>query len=453
MDRVLVIVIILIGVFRWASSRQANKSYLLVSVIVQTLPLAYGYTLVEFLSSDQSIGEFGNGIRLEVTSIFSIILILSGFTKLPKGAFTFRENKMIYLLLFFFLIAIVNPANPFRTAVLVPFSFLVQMLFLLKLIDANFSRAAVLRGVFDGLFITMVMQFILCMLYPVMGLTYFSTLFRGESALKWAERREGYTSAIGTFKHPSHMALFTLIAVTFFFSCYFNHYQRRRCLQAFAMAAVIIFLSYSRTTYIVTMAVVAILFVVRRGRGIFTPRIILRSLLLFSSILFVLYFTPLSELFLKSDSEVQVENRMIHWALGYESWRNSPYFGIGVNAHVFYMSHVLNFDPFGGKKVLDFFLTNPIHNIHLIVLVETGAIGLIVWICFFFGSIGRYSKSIRISSYPLRVFNLMYVGILISYFLYGFFGWAPFDASIFGTAIFLGHFALDKKTYLRKAVP
>ncbi|PRY55289.1 O-antigen ligase-like membrane protein [Arcticibacter pallidicorallinus] len=392
--------------------------------------------------TDELLGQFGNGIRLEVPFLFFLLFSVIGYYRLPLKAFSFKSNPWFYLFVGLCFVSFFNPINPFPVSALVPLSFVTQMLLLLKVIERNFTRDQIYRGIFDGLTITITIQFFLAICYPVLGIEALASFFKGEAAMHWAERREGYRSAVGIFTHPGHLALYCLISVVFFLANYLNHYEKKLSTAVIGMSLFVLFLTYSRTTYIVLMAVVILLWVIfRQGKGVFTFKNILIFAIGFSFLLFVFYLSPLSEMYLKSDSEEQFDNRFIHGLLGYEIWRQSKLIGIGVNSHVYYLAHKLVSDPFGGKVTMDFFTSNPIHNIHVIIAAEVGILGLLTWLSYVISKVHRLSKLCSTSNSYINIINMTFVGVLTSLFLYGFFGWSPFDTSIFGTAIFIGYFA------------
>jgi O-antigen ligase len=409
---------------------------------VQTLPLSYGVTLLPFVDKEL-LGAFGGSIRLEFTTVFSILLILLGYNVLKKSAFKLRNNIWLAIFILFCIVSVFNPANAFRLSSLVPLSFVIQMIFLIKVIHSNFTREEIFVGIYDGLKFTTLLQFCLCIFYPVLGMQEFAGFFKSGVAAQWADRRAGYSSAVGTFAHPAQLALFSFLTLLFFFGCALNHFRRRQAYYFMSLNTLIIFLTFSRTTYVVLLTVLVIVYITFNSKaGLFTARNLFKFLSISILILSVLYFSPLSDLFLKSDSETQVENRMVHWVLGFEIWQTSKWIGLGLNSHVYYLGHKFLTDPFGGTIFLDFFVSNPIHNIHLIIFCELGLLGFLIWIHYYASNLIYFSKRVRTGGLIDNVFNLVFVGILFSMFIYGAFGWAPFEQSISGLCIFLASMAL-----------
>ena len=146
---------------------------------------------------------------------------------------------------------------------------------------------------------------------------------------------------------------------------------------------------------------------------------------------------------MNSDADVQFENRYAHWILAFDIWKDSRFIGIGINSHVFYMANTLTIGI--DSPIMTFLIRSPIHNIHMIVLAETGVIGLFYWLYFYISRINMFSNSCHGPVKEMNIVNITYCCVLISCFLYGFFGWAPFHAEIYTICIIFGFYAVGKK--------
>lgn len=457
MGKILVLLVILaVGLSRWLITRGKGKaaSYMLLSLFIQTLPFGYGKAIYVFLQGaltaddrDVRLGEFGNLIRVEMPLLFALLFLFFGIHKMRKGAFSFNNNRWLYILGLFSLISALNPFNPH------PFSFLalliplLQFLILFKLIEANFSKNEILLGFFDGIAMTSLLQLTLAICYPVLGMESVAGAFRGQEAFEWAQRR-GMSSAIGTFGHPSHLAIYCLIFISFFLSCYFNGYQKKKAFYMLIINVVILILAFSRISIVCGIITIPILILLYRNYGRFLS---FRNAFYFGILglvsLVLLYLSPIGYLFFENDSETQLNNRFIHWALGYQIWEKSKLFGIGVNSHVYYMLYKLRI--VSDIPAISFFVRSPVHNIHMIVLAETGLAGMFAWLYYFFNRLKNVSKKCRTADINANIFNLSFVGVLCVIFLYGFFGWAPFTLEIYSLAIVFGYFS-DSTVTLRK---
>ncbi|MBX2921986.1 MAG: O-antigen ligase family protein [Chitinophagaceae bacterium] len=392
----------------------------------------------------ERLGQFGNAIRLEGYFLFLAIFIALGLGRFKPGAFSFRNNLWLYILILFCLISILNPVNPFVPSIFVFLFSFFQLIVILKVIESNFSRGEIIKGIFDALLLVSILQLFLVICYPVLGIQAATTWFRGEQTLETTLKREGYNSAVGIFGHPGPLALFCLIVTIFYVSCYLNRFKMKKSLILIVINIVIILLTFSRTTYITCIGVLTLIYIVYKQReGLFSFKNLAMIFSIFIAFLLVLYLTPLSDVFLKSDAESQIDNRFAHWYLGYQTWLDSPWIGVGINSHVYYMAHVLQINA--DLPILWFLTSNPIHNIHFIILSEVGVIGLVFWVYFFISQINFFSKHAHTLFLETSILNLATTGILVAFFLYGFFGWAPFTKEVFNSTIFLCYFSAGRK--------
>lgn len=151
----------------------------------------------------------------------------------------------------------------------------------------------------------------------------------------------------------------------------------------------------------------------------------------------LIYLSPFSSTFLKSDSDAQYENRMVHYLMAFDIFEKSPYIGVGLNAHLAYIATqtaITQLDVTNSQ----FFVNNPIHSIHLIVLAETGVIGFVLWWLFIFTNFYRAKK--QLSFKRNEIMSSTFIGVIITVCIYGISGWAPFSYSIFPLFLFFIYF-------------
>jgi O-antigen ligase len=272
-------------------------------------------------------------------------------------------------------------------------------------------------------------QFFLAICFPLLGIVEVTTIFH-KSAAESATRMGTRVGAVGVFVHPGNVALFTTIVSTFFLGCYLTNYKKKLSLIVLLLNVITLFLTYSRTAYLVFLIDMALVYYISTNarKPIFTIRNIIKFILPLSlALIYMVFFSPLSDTFLESDANEMFDARMMHWFMGFQIFNTSPLIGVGINAHLEYM--FTNFNLFGGKVIDDFFWENPIHNIHLIVLVETGLIGFVFWIIFIFSNISKSKEDI--ARKKNIILSATQIGTLIAIVLYGITGWAPFSSSIF----------------------
>ncbi|MBD8490896.1 O-antigen ligase family protein [Echinicola sp. CAU 1574] len=418
-----------IGGFVYLNWQGKRSNHMFISFFVLMVAFDFGTSFHSFLTKTNyegtmvdRLGVFGNSLWISLSTLVIPIGIFFGYQQFPR--ITLKNYKWEFIVLVMCLLSFFNPMNPYPKSILVFLCYALQVFFSVNYIKANFTQGAVLKGIHNGLMVVTVLQTMLVIMYPILGIEAALTFFKGEDMIDYALKREGYSSAVGIFGHPGTLALFSLITAIFFLSAYLNDFKRRISLGCFLANIFIILLTFSRTTYVTSAIIIGIVLISYKSKKSFFS---LKNMALaaggFAMFIGILFLTPLSELFLASDFENQIEVRFSSWFLGYEIWERSKLLGVGINSHVYFMGHFIRITQ--DLAVVDFITTNPIHNIHLIILAETGLLGMCIWLFFFGSKISRHTKSLKTENIAVNIFSLATIGLLISIFIYGFFGWAP----------------------------
>ena len=236
------------------------------------------------------------------------------------------------------------------------------------------------------------------------------------------------------------MSLFIIITSSIFLAAYLKGYKKTLFKYLVLINTITLYLTFSRTSYLVYIFDLFLVFVVYKNakKSLFTLRNVIKFFVpLTVFLVWLVFYSPLSESFLKGDSNDQIDNRFIHFFMALNAFELSPIIGVGLNTHVELftkqssLSNAITLD--------DFFTTNPIHNIHLIVLTETGLIGLLLWFFFIFKS---YSKSKEnLLKGKNEILNLSFIGTLTAFISYGLTGWAPFSQGILPFFLLISFFA------------
>lgn len=418
----LVIFILFIAAIRFPHYiAKGNYKFLYVSLAVQLISLGYGLSFYSFIDYKGFIGGFGNNLRLELSTLFALFLITKGYTK--KDRINISNKLLLFLIIILIIISFINPYNKLSTAILVPIFFYFQLWILFYVIKSNFSSKDIFKGIYDSFLILTLIQLVLSICYPVLGLNFIGELFT--SSLEESLKREGVISALGTYGHPSSLAIISLLFAVFFASSYWNNYKMKLSLFLLFANIFIVYLTYSRTSYLISFFIFIIAYNLY-SKKLFSIKTILFLGLSIFLLISMIYFTDLGEMFLKSDSEQQVINRTTHWLLGFELWEKSKIIGLGINSHVYYMENYLHNSTLGLLSELEFFITRPIHNIHVIVLVETGIIGILTWFYFFFNKLKEnYYKSYS-QLRNVKILNVTSFSVLLLVLTYGFMGFGIF---------------------------
>lgn len=422
--------------------RKAN--FLFVSSFIQLLPFGYHFLTISDLTEEGVLcGAFGSTLAIELSTFITILLILS--LALKRKSVSKKSYSINIYLFFLFLSAItfVNPHNNFILGVFVPLSVITQLLLFLVVLEPNITKEQVLKGLFEGLLIVTGIQLILTLMFPILNIESITTMFRGEESLIFASRERG-NSAIGTFEHPGQLALFCSLSAIFFLTTYLNKYRYKLSGLLVILNLIIVIFTFSRTSILASLfSIVIIIFVFKKTQSLFNAKNIFKIFFALIFVILLLSLTPLLDVFIYTDASDQFTNRMIHFLLVPEFMKVSPWIGVGLNSHVTYMSNHFNIVQ-AAEEVGDFFVLNPIHNIHLIILVETGILGFVYWLYLLFSRIKNgilYSKTSDITS---NIFNLSFSGMLLVFFLYGMTGWAGGRFEIYSLILAVGYFSEPK---------
>lgn len=246
----------------------------------------------------------------------------------------------------------------------------------------------------------------------------------GESDTVFRSSVSGFERGMsGTFGHPAMLSYYSLFALgwSLFIPKGISSIVRTALI---AFLSVTIVLTAARTA----LLIMVILFVFRWGYNIKYNgqkiNTIIIALLTLASITTILLFAfpPTSgenlilDRFTKSDINQQVINRYEHIKYGIELIRQRPFMGWGTNNYLSAIQSIYSVDSENDPFIV-FFLTNRIHNIFIMFLVDYGLFGGVAFI---------YILIIRHFRYFLRKIKLYnntpYLGALcglISYVIYG----------------------------------
>lgn len=436
--------IIVFQLFRalYAKNNKGFK-YLLLSFFIITIPFEFTWTVIS--GSYKTIaGTLGT--NLNVTIPLLLVILLFPFSKY-KIKSKIKFSKWFRFTVILLIISLINPYNSAKFATVIFAFFLLSHFLFFIYILKSLNQREIILGFFDGFSILCVLQVGLAICFPLLGITEVTTLFQS-SAGEWATRMDTRVGAVGIFVHPGNLALFTTIASTFFLSCYLNNYKKKISLLILGLNVITLILTYSRTSYLVFVIDLFLVFYIYTNarNKIFTVSNLVKFIIPLVAVLtYVVFFSPASEIFLKSDANEMFDARLVHWLMGYQTFISSPIMGIGINSHLEYI--YLHFDLFKGATIGDFFWENPIHNIHLIVLVETGLIGFFLWFAFIYGNISKSKQDI--AHKRNEILSATQIGLLVGVSLYGITGWAPFSAGILPFILMITFFAIQFRNLVK----
>lgn len=435
---ILLTILTIIPLLRYYVTDFKKSRHLLVSFFVTSIPFQIAFPFYK-INSYSIGGAIGNTFQILLPMVLSLILIPTYNFKISEITFDKKSWPIIFLILF--ALSIINPLNDAKGASIILFVFVLSHFIFFKVIGSSLTEDDVIKGTFDGLIILCAIQFILAICFPLLGISAVTGLFY-DIAENGSTRSGTRPGAVGTFTYPGNLALFISIASSFLLGSYLTNYRKKTSLIFLLLNGITVFLTYSRTSYItLTFNLLFIYFIFKNVRNnIFSIGNIFKFLIPIIIILgWVIFFSPFSDIFLKSDAEEMYLARLAHFLMAFDIFESSPLIGAGMNAHLeYFASHSVTMNSIDLNNT--FLMANPIHNIHLIVLAENGIFGLIFWLSFFIYNINEAKVRIANDS-GNKIFQLSLIGLLVSFAIYGITGWAPFSSGILPFFLYFTFFA------------
>lgn len=210
----------------------------------------------------------------------------------------------------------------------------------------------------------------------------------------------------GTFSHPNVLAGFLLLILTFIlFNLNFKKIITSFYLCAIILGTVAVILTFSRIAILFWMLSIFI-FVFSKIRSDFKYKISLLLILILTVLVSFIFYSPFYLRFMQSsffeDAVVLREKLIIS---GFEEFLKSPIIGTGLNN---YFSNVVT----AGNV----FIFQPVHNIFLLTLIQTGILGFSYFIWILHKAFANIIK--RKSSYLKLIFlYIILIGLFDHYFL------------------------------------
>lgn len=401
-----------------------NANFLLVSFFIIVTAFQYSYAIIVGAKDHNGGGTIGPDVRVTVALI--LLFLLLPFWKFKQINFT--KNRWVNIVFLFIALSFINPNNHSFIPSLAFVVFFASHILLFEVFLSLLIRNELIKGLYDGLLILCLLQFPLAVCFPFLGMKSVTIPFQ-ESAEETSTRHGQRDGAVGIFQHPGVLSLFIIMASCFFLACYLKQYNKRTSLIVLVLNTLTLILTYSRTAYLVYVFDLALVYFFYKNahKPILSLLNLVRFVLPVGLILiWVIFYSPLSSNFLDSNIDDMADVRFIFYAIAYDAFKISPIIGVGINTHRdFLLDHNSLITAFSYNP---FFYRNPIHNINLVVLVETGIIGFLCWILFLFISIFKAKNDIAVKKN--EILSLSHIGCIVAVVFYGMTGWAPFSMTI-----------------------
>lgn len=445
MDRVLILIVLLVAVFIWLSKEGVRLSYdkfteFLVSVYVFSCCFVRLSFPLYTLPFEHQFGPFGSAFRLEMCHIM-IFILLWVISQRKNITFTKIKPLPLFILLFYILYTMLNPFNIVKSSSCVALNYILSYLVFMYLLTSCCSVENIIKGVYKGLSMTVILHFVLLLAYTLTGAYSIVVLLNAD-----AVTRRGASPA--TFGHPNALGAYASFYLMFFVACFFTGFKKRDSLVYALIALFVIYMSASRSALMASafgIMVLVVLYVFRKY-SLFNVQILLKGVLPVGIVLLLLYiFTPLSDMFsASSDADDMVLARYMHYYCAYEIFSDHPLVGVGLNTHLKYLqenSALVDIETmFEGNDIWmpeDFMFTNPIHNIWLIMLTEFGLIGVIPIVSFIVYFYATFKKKIKESNslyYNIAIITAL--GILSCMLVHGNSDWTLYTPTMLNISLF-----------------
>jgi O-antigen ligase len=193
----------------------------------------------------------------------------------------------------------------------------------------------------------------------------------------------GITRVTGTLRHPALLSLFTVLLLPFCVYGAVNGRSRLVYISAIVAGFVVICLTYSRTQIVLYFFVVGLcLFYFKRpnGRSILRNKKIIYTSVMFSFVIMAGAIYNLENLYARffDAPESSTTSRLILAKIALNMFVEHPIIGVGWNNFVDVME---KYDEFGASRSFRY----PAHNMYLLVMAETGVLGIASYLFLIFG--------------------------------------------------------------------
>ena len=403
-----------------------------------------------FQGSGEPCGTFGTGLAIWPFYVLSLILIW--IIAHDKSWRIRRPNLWLLIILGGYgAYTLVNPFNTARIQSVVEVIYLFSFAVFMYLFANSFSVKSVVRGIYMGLAATAILNFILSIFYPVLGMESIIKLFDSEAATRSDDR----VGAVGTMGHPNVLGTYASYFFTFFAACFITAYKRRESMIFAGISFLIIVLSASRSALLaaVIATLTIVVFYVYRRYKLLSLQSVLKGIIPLGILIALLLTGPLSFLFSDMDNlDEMTTSRLMHYYCGLEIFQDHPLVGVGMNAHLVYLgenSSAVMFEQVFDMTDLwqpeEFMFTNPIHNIWIILITELGLVGFIPILCFIIWYIATFKRRTRTShNRYYNIINISGLGVVCCWLIQGNSDWAPLTPQVLNLSLMFVALSLNR---------
>ena len=336
MDRALIFVTLVAAMvfFVIREGGRMTKARIYEIVIgVFTFSCCFSLIYLPVLKGDgEPCGTFGTSFS--IWPFMLVIFLLVWYIAKEKQWRIRRPNLWLFFIFTGYAVyTVLNPFNMGRRQSLVEVSFLLSFAVFIYLFANCFSSKTVVRGLYMGLAVTVILNLILCILYPVLDFESAVKLFDHEAMT----RNDDRVGAVATMGHPNVLGTYASYYFTFFVACFITNFKRQQSALYAGMAFLVIILSASRSALMASIFSLLgmVVFYVYRRYKLLSFQSILKGIVPLGIIIALLLTGPLSFLFSDvEDLDETTTSRLMHYYCGYEIFQDHPLVGVGLNAHL-----------------------------------------------------------------------------------------------------------------------
>jgi O-antigen ligase len=400
--------------------------------------------------SGEPCGTFGTSLAIWPFYLMSFILI---WIIAHDKEWRIRRPNFGLLLVFtgYAAYALLNSNNMGRMQTVVEVFYLLSFAVFMYLFANSFSVKNVVNGLFMGLAVTVVLHFLLALLYPVMGFEAAMKLFDNEAATRSDDR----VGAVGTMGHPNVLGTYASYYFNFFVACFFTAYRRRESGVLAGLSFLVIVLSASRSALmasVLAFILIVVCYVYRRYK-LLSFQSFLKGIIPVGLLIALLLMGPLSFLFSDEENlDEMTTSRLMHYYCGFEIFQEHPLVGVGLNTHLIYLGENSSavifeqvFDMTDMWQPEEFMFTNPIHNIWIILLAETGLIGFLPILAFVLWYLGMFKRRTQLSNNRhYNILNISGFGVVCCWIIQGSSDWAPLTPQVLNLSLMFIALSLNR---------
>ena len=394
-----------------------------------------------FKAATETEGSFG--ASLAIWPFYALSLVLIWIIARDKQWRIRRPNMWLFFLFSGYAIyTVINPYDVSRFQTIIAVFYLLSFAVFMYLFSNSFTVKSIVNGIYMGLAATVILHFVLAILYPVLDMEMAIKLFDSDAAYRSDDR----VGAVGTMGHPNVLGTYVSYYFCFFVGCFITAYKRRTSAVLAAMAFIVIILSASRSALasaVFALLAIVVFYVYRRYK-LLSFQSILKGIVPLGVIIALLLTGPLSFLFSDTDNlDEMTTSRLMHYYCGYEIFQDHPIVGVGLNDHLNYlvengsaMMFEQIFDAADIYQPEEFMFSNPIHNIWIILITELGIVGFLPILCFVFWYIGTFKRRTRVSQNRYyNILNITGLGVICCLLVQGNSDWAPLTPQVLNLSL------------------